>query len=121
MEELFSIQTYGVLGYSMAMALALACASVGIAYFRAGRDKLKAALFTASAFLFAAQFAYLVVVSVEPTWLDRTVTQPYVRTVAFLGASCGWGYLYLMLRKEARENGTSERRASQSNRSMEIN
>ena len=104
--DLCTLQAYGVLGYSMTMALAIACASVGVAFFRAGRDKLKSALFATSAFLFALLFGYLVVVSVEPPWLNRTIMQPLMRTIALGAASAGWGYLYLMLRKEARLNGT---------------
>lgn len=103
------MQAYGVLGYSMTMALAIACASVGFAFFRAGRDKLKSIMFTLSAALFAVLFGYLVLVSIEPPWLNRAVMQPLMRTVAIGAASCGWAYFYLMLRKEARLNGTSRR------------
>ena len=109
MEELFSIQAYGVLGYSMTMALAIACAGVGIAFFRAGRDRFKSGLFAASAFLFAMLFGYLVLVSIELPWLNRNVTQPIMRTVSLGAAGCGWAYLILMLRKEARLNGTTRR------------
>ena len=99
--EIDFIQAYGVLGYSITTALALACAVLGIAYWRAGRNKRSAALFVASALLFAALFAYLVLVSVDPPWLDRTVTQPYVRTVALVAALCGWGYLLSVVCQEA--------------------
>lgn len=99
--ELDFIQAYGVLGYSMGVSLALACASLGIAYWRAGRGRWRTAFFTASALLFAVQFAYLVLVSVEPPWLDRTVTQPYVRTVALLAALGGWGFLLSVVCQEA--------------------
>ena len=58
MDAIFTLQAYGVLGYSMTMALAIACAGVGVAYFRAGRDKLKSALFTLSSFLFALLFEH---------------------------------------------------------------
>ncbi len=109
MDAIFTLQAYGVLGYSMTMALAIACAGVGVAFFRAGRDKLKSALFALSAFLFALLFGYLVLVSMEPPWLNRTLMQPLMRTVALAAASCGWGYFYLMLRKEARLNGTGRR------------
>lgn len=112
------IQAYGVLGYSMTMALAIACASVGFAFFRAGRDKLKSAMFTMSALLFAILFAYLVIVSIEPPWLSRAIMQPLMRTVAIGAAGCGWAYFYLMLRKEARLNGT-QRQAPRGN--MEVN
>lgn len=107
-ENLFSIQSYGVLGYSLAMALALACVSVGVAYWRAGRDRLKAATFSASAFLFAVLFFYLVLVSVDPPWLDRTIMQPLMRTVTLVAAACGWAHLFLLLRKEAHHNGTNK-------------
>ncbi len=102
--ELNFIQAYGVLGYSITTALALACAGLGIAYWCADRNKRQAALFVASALLFAALFAYLVLVSVEPSWLDRTVTQPYVRTIALIAALCGWGVLLLTLHHEAKMN-----------------
>lgn len=109
MDAIFTLQAYGVLGYSMTMALAIACASVGFAFFRAGRDKLKSALFTLSATMFAILFGYLVMVSIDPPWLNRTIMQPLIRTVAIGGAGAGWGYFYLMLRKEARLNGTGRR------------
>lgn len=109
MDAFFSIQAYGVLGYSMTMALALACCSVGIAYFRAGRDKLKSGLFAASSFFFAVLFGYLVLVSIDLPWLSRTIMQPLMRSVAVAGAGCGWGYFYLMLRKEAHLNGTQRK------------
>ncbi len=99
--ELNFIQAYGVMGYSMGVSLALACAGVGIAYWRAGRGRWRAAFFVASALLFAVQFAYLVLVSVDPPWLDRTVTQPYLRTVALVAALCGWGYLLSVVCQEA--------------------
>lgn len=119
METIFSIQAYGVLGYSMTSALALACAIVGIAYYRAGRDKLKSSLFAASAFLFAILFGHLVLVSIEPPWLDRTITMPAMRTVALAAALAGWGYLILLLRKEARLNGTSRRQTPESTRATQ--
>lgn len=103
------MQAYGVLGYSMAMALALASVSVGLAYFRAGRDKTKSVMFTLSAFLFAILFGYLVIVSIEPPWLNRAVMQPAMRTVALAAAVCGWAYLLLVLRKEARLNSPRKR------------
>lgn len=106
MDAIFTLQAYGVLGYSMTMALAIACAGVGVAYFRAGRDKLNSALFALSSFLFALLFGYLVLVSMDLPWLNRALMQPLMRTVAIVGACCGWGYFYLMLRKEARLNGT---------------
>ncbi len=109
MDAIFTLQAYGVLGYSMTMALAIACAGVGVAYLRAGRDKLKSALFALSSFLFALLFGYLVLVSMEPPWLNRALMQPVMRTVAIAGAGCGWGYFYLMLREEARLNGTRRR------------
>lgn len=115
MDAFFSIQAYGVLGYSMTVALALACTSVGIAYYRAGRDRLKSALFAASAFLFALLFGHLVLVSMEPPWLNRALTMPLMRTVALGAAGCGWGYLYLMLRKEAQRNGTARNRTAPPN------
>ena len=90
------------MGYLMGVSLALACAVLGIAYWRAGRNKRSAALFVASALLFAALFAYLVLVSVDPPWLDRTVTQPYVRTIALCAALCGWGLLLSVIREEAK-------------------
>lgn len=107
MDALFTVQAYGVFGYSATMALAIACAFVGFAFFRAGRDKLKSALFAISALLFALLFGYLVLVSVEPPWLNRAIMQPLMRTIALGAAGAGWGYFYLMLRKEARLNGTS--------------
>ena len=119
MDEFLTLRAYGVLGYSMTMALALACASVGLAYYRAGRDRLKSALFTLSAFFFAILFGYLVLVSIEPPWLDRALMQPAMRTVALVAASCGWGYLILVLRKEARLNGTGRRQTPESTRATQ--
>lgn len=115
------MQAYGVLGYSMTMALAIACASVGFAFFRAGRDKLKSLMFTLSAILFAVLFGYLVLVSIEPPWLNRIVMQPLMRTVAIGAASCGWVYFYLMLRKEAKLNGTRKTGNRGQNSAMRTN
>ena len=119
MDDIFSLQAYGVVGYSMTMALAIACASVGIAYFRAGRDKLKSSLFTASAFLFAILFGYLVLVSIELPWLNRAIMQPIMRTVAIGAAATGWSYFYMILRKEAHLNGTNQRQRPESARSLQ--
>ena len=47
--ELNFIQAYGVMGYSMGVSLALACAGVGIAYWRAGRGRWRAAFFVCGA------------------------------------------------------------------------
>ena len=102
MAEFSLLQAYGVLGYSMAAALGLACAGLGIAYWRAGRDRARSALLALCALLFAAMFAYLALVSAAPPWLNRAIAQPYVRTVALLAALCGWSYLLLTLRHEAR-------------------
>lgn len=120
MDDLFTLRAYGVLGYSMTMALAIACTSVGFAYYRAGRDKLRSAMFMASSFFFAMLFGYLVLVSIEPPWLNRAIMQPIMRTVAIAGAGCGWAYFYLILRKEAQQNGT-QRQPPQSQHTLQGN
>lgn len=108
-------QGYGVLGYSAIVALAITWASIGIAYYNADRGHKTWIVFVISMLLFAIMFSYLVVVSVEPVWLDRTVMQPIMRTVALGAAVTGWLYTSMTLRRELTHNG-SQNEQSKDNR-----
>jgi len=104
--DIFSLRAYGVIGYSLATSLALASASVALAYYRAGRDKGKSLSLALSALLFAVLFSYLVLVSMQTGWFDPRIMQPIMRTVAIAASLFGWSFLWFALRKEAKVNGS---------------
>lgn len=103
------LQGYGVLGYSLTVGLAIIWASIALAYYRAeGRGKRQWLFLIASMVQYAILFSYLVLVSIEPPWLNRLVMQPAMRTVA-IGAAVTMGlFTAMVLRKEAQCNGTGE-------------
>jgi uncharacterized membrane protein (DUF485 family) len=102
MDESLSLfwSAFGAVGYTLTMSLAIACTGLGVAMLRAGRNRARAMSFTISAALFALFFAYLIVASAEPPWLDRFIWAPILRTVGFGAAVSGWVHLALVLGKE---------------------
>lgn len=104
-QHLTLLQLYGVLAYCVLLSFFLAMGSIGIAYWRAGRSKFASFLLATKSFLLALFFGYLALISINPPWLVGSVTQPYVRTAALVAGFLGWGYIYLLLHREAK-NGT---------------
>ena len=108
METSIFMQGYGVLGYSMTVVLAIVWTSIALAYYKADRGKRQWLMLIVSTILYAVLFSYLVLVSIEPPWLNRFVMQPAMRTVA-LGAAVTLGlFTGMVLKREAKEHGTSK-------------
>lgn len=101
MEPSIFLRGYGVLGYSLTVVLAIIWASIGLAYYKADRGKRIWGVFVVGVVLYAVLFSYLVLISIEPPWLDRTIMQPAMRTVALGASICISVFTVMVLRKEA--------------------
>lgn len=99
------LQLYGMLGYSLLVALCIMWAGMGIAYYRAGRGRRRSwVFFVACMFFTAAFFTGLSFVAAEMPFIDRFWSSLLNRSLALSAGVAGWAYTMLVLRFEWKEH-----------------
>ena len=86
------IKALGVVGYLCLLSLALFWASIGFAYIRAGRSRFTWIFFIASMLALALLFGGLVLIAMEPSWMEKNQFAIGQRVMALVAAITGWIY-----------------------------
>lgn len=109
------IKALGVVGYLCLSSLAVFWASIGVAYIKAGRNRVTWGFFIVSMIALAMLFGGLVFISMEPSWINRNYSSISQRSVALVAAATGWIYTVATLadtasqqRKDRTDVGNSD-------------